>query len=78
MPDVQTLLLFAGTATLLLLSPGPAVLYIVARSVEGGRVAGFVSYLAQLAGVAVLPRRLAGLTYIGLGVAAAFSGEGRR
>lgn len=45
MPDAGTLALFALTALALLVVPGPAVLYIVARSVEGGRSAGLISSL---------------------------------
>lgn len=37
--------LFIGAALVLLLVPGPAVLFIIARSVEQGRLAGFVSDL---------------------------------
>jgi threonine/homoserine/homoserine lactone efflux protein len=37
--------LFVSAALVLLLIPGPAVLYIVARSAEQGRLAGFVSDL---------------------------------
>lgn len=44
-PSSHNLLLFAGAALVLLLIPGPAVLYIVGRSVAQGRVAGFVSVL---------------------------------
>ena len=44
-PSAAHLGLFAGAALVLLLIPGPAVLYIVARSVEQGRLAGFVSDL---------------------------------
>ncbi|MEQ8841713.1 MAG: LysE family translocator [Acidimicrobiales bacterium] len=43
MPDPTTILLFSGAALLLLLVPGPAVLYIVARSASQGRRAGLVS-----------------------------------
>ncbi len=43
MLDWATLVLFIGAATLLLISPGPAVLYIVARSIDQGRWAGLVS-----------------------------------
>jgi threonine/homoserine/homoserine lactone efflux protein len=42
-PGATNLGLFIGAALVLLLIPGPAVLYIVARSVEQGRLAGFVS-----------------------------------
>lgn len=44
-PGGQNLWLFIGAALVLLLIPGPAVLYIVARSVAQGRLAGFVSDL---------------------------------
>jgi threonine/homoserine/homoserine lactone efflux protein len=44
-PSAQNLALFAGAALLLLLVPGPAVLYIVGRSVAQGRTAGMVSVL---------------------------------
>ena len=49
MPDLTTLALFVPAALALLLIPGPAVLYIVARSMDQGRRAGVVS----AAGVAV-------------------------
>ncbi len=45
MPTVSTLLLFAGASLLLLVLPGPAVIYVVTRSVEQGRRAGLVSVL---------------------------------
>jgi threonine/homoserine/homoserine lactone efflux protein len=44
-PDTSTLLLFAAAALALAVVPGPAVLYIVAQSVDQGRAAGFVSAL---------------------------------
>ena len=44
-PGGANLGLFIGAALALLLVPGPAVLYIFARSVEQGRLAGFVSIL---------------------------------
>jgi threonine/homoserine/homoserine lactone efflux protein len=44
-PDAATLGLFVAAALALLLMPGPAVLYIVARSVDQGRSAGLVSVL---------------------------------
>ena len=37
--------LFIGAALALLLIPGPAVLYLVGRSIEYGRTAGFISIL---------------------------------
>ena len=42
-PDVSRLGLFVGAAIALLMTPGPAVLYIVTRSIEQGRAAGLVS-----------------------------------
>jgi threonine/homoserine/homoserine lactone efflux protein len=45
MPDPKTITLFVLAALVLLLTPGPAVLYIVARSIDGGRKAGIVSVL---------------------------------
>ena len=43
MPDAHALWLFSLATLALLLVPGPAVLYIVAQSVDHGRLAGFVS-----------------------------------
>jgi threonine/homoserine/homoserine lactone efflux protein len=45
MPDPKTITLFVFAALILLLTPGPAVLYIVARGIDGGRKAGIVSAL---------------------------------
>ena len=42
-PSATSIGVFALAATLLLLTPGPAVFYIVARSVEQGRIAGLAS-----------------------------------
>ncbi len=44
-PGAANLWLFTGAALVLLLVPGPAVLYIVGRSIEQGRAAGLVSIL---------------------------------
>ena len=44
---------FAAAGFLLLLVPGPAVLYIVGRSVEQGRVAGVISVLGITTGTLV-------------------------
>lgn len=44
-PGAANLGLFISAALVLLLIPGPAVLYIVGRSIEQGRLAGFVSDL---------------------------------
>ncbi len=45
MPDHATFIVFSAAALILLITPGPAVLYIVARSIDQGRVAGVVSVL---------------------------------
>jgi threonine/homoserine/homoserine lactone efflux protein len=45
MPDASTFALFVAAALALLLVPGPAVLYVVARSVDQGRPAGLASVL---------------------------------
>jgi threonine/homoserine/homoserine lactone efflux protein len=53
LPEPSLLGLFVVAALVLLLTPGPAVLYIVTRSVEQGRVAGLVSALGVQAGTLV-------------------------
>ncbi|MCB0034532.1 MAG: LysE family translocator [Anaerolineales bacterium] len=50
MLDWSTLTIFFVAAAALLITPGPAVLYIVARSVDQGRRAGIVSTLGIAAG----------------------------
>jgi threonine/homoserine/homoserine lactone efflux protein len=45
MLDTARLSLFLITAFVILITPGPAVLYIIARSVDQGRLAGVVSTL---------------------------------
>src|ERR687897_534716 len=45
MPDRTLWGLFVVASVVLLPTPGPAVLFIVARSVEQGRIAGLVSVL---------------------------------
>jgi threonine/homoserine/homoserine lactone efflux protein len=53
MPDPTLWGLFVVASMVLLLTPGPAVLYIVARSVEQGRAAGLVSVLGIHLGTVV-------------------------
>jgi len=43
MPDTQTLVIFVAATLALLVVPGPAVLYIVARGIDQGRTAGLAS-----------------------------------
>ena len=45
MLDPARLAVFLATAFVILITPGPAVLYIVARSIDQGRLAGIVSVL---------------------------------
>lgn len=45
MPDGSTLLLFVGASLALLVIPGPAVIFVVTRSLDQGRAAGIVSVL---------------------------------
>lgn len=49
MPDLSTILAFCGATIVLLLIPGPAVLYILQRSIVDGREVG----LAAVAGLEV-------------------------
>lgn len=53
MPTLSTLGLFSVAALALLVIPGPAVLYVVTRSVEQGRRAGLVSVLGLHTGTLV-------------------------
>ncbi len=53
MPDPTLWGLFVVASVLLLLTPGPAVLYIVARSVRQGRAAGLMSVLGIHLGTVV-------------------------
>jgi threonine/homoserine/homoserine lactone efflux protein len=52
-PSTASIEVFALAATLLLLTPGPAVLFIVARSVEQGRMAGLASVFGITTGTLV-------------------------
>ncbi len=45
--------LFLGTSIVLLLTPGPAVLYIVTRSIDQGRFAGLISVMGICTGTLV-------------------------
>ena len=53
MPDPSRLALFVGAALLLLVVPGPSVLYIVTQSVSHGRRAGLVSVAGITTGTLV-------------------------
>lgn len=51
MPDLTTLGLFIATAFVMQMMPGPAILYIVTRSIEQGWQAGLASALGIVVGV---------------------------
>jgi threonine/homoserine/homoserine lactone efflux protein len=53
MPDWSTLILFAAAASILVFTPGPNTLYIIARSVQQGRTAGIVSSLGVETGTLI-------------------------
>src|SRR6266516_842605 len=53
MPSLSTYALFVATALVLLAIPGPAVLYVVSRSIDQGRRAGLVSVLGVHSGTLV-------------------------
>ena len=62
MPSSSTYAVFLVTAILLLLVPGPAVLYVVTRSIEMGRSGG----LASVAGITTATIAYAALAAAGL------------
>jgi threonine/homoserine/homoserine lactone efflux protein len=53
MLDWSKLSLFVSVATILVFMPGPNTLYIIARSIQQGRLAGFVSSLGVQVGTMV-------------------------
>jgi len=73
-PPMSSLGLFIAAALVLLLTPGPAVLYIVARSLDQGRRAGLLSVLGVHAGTLVhVAAAAAGLSALLAASATAFS-----
>jgi threonine/homoserine/homoserine lactone efflux protein len=73
-PDWSSLGLFVVAALVLLVTPGPAVLYIVARSVDQGRRAGLVSVAGVHAGTLVhIAAAAAGLSAVLAASATAFT-----
>ena len=73
MPEVKALSIFITAAIIMLVTPGPAVLYIVARSIEQGRLAGLVSALGiALGGLGHVLFAALGLSVILVQSAAAF------
>jgi threonine/homoserine/homoserine lactone efflux protein len=74
MPDTSSLPVFVLAALALLLLPGPAVLYVVARSIDQGRTAGLVSVVGVGLGSMVHVTAAAlGLSAVLVGSAVAFS-----
>lgn len=74
MLDLSVLGLFIAASLPLLLVPGPAVLYIVTRGMEGGRSAGLISMLGVQVGAAVhIAFAALGLSAILASSAAAFA-----
>ncbi len=62
-PDTSTLVAFSIAATILFVVPGPAVLYIITRSLVGGRKAGLVSVAGiHLGSLVHIVAAIAGLT----------------
>lgn len=53
MLSASDLLLFAGAAFLMVLTPGPNMIYLISRSIAQGRKAGVVSLLGVVAGFLV-------------------------
>lgn len=73
MPEGASLLAFVAAALVVLVIPGPGVLYIIARSLSQGRRAGLISVLGLSAGALVhVVAATAGLTAILLTSATAF------
>jgi threonine/homoserine/homoserine lactone efflux protein len=74
MPDASTFVLFVAAALALLLVPGPAVIYVVARSASGGRLTGLVCVLGVEFGTLLhVAFAAAGLSAIVASSVAAFS-----
>jgi threonine/homoserine/homoserine lactone efflux protein len=71
MPELSHLAAFVGAALILVLTPGPAVLFVVTRSIEMGRRAGLVSTLGLAAGGMVH----VGAAVVGLSAVVAASAE---
>ena len=74
MPDLGTFGLFCAAALALLVVPGPAVLYIVAQSIDGGRRSGLYSTVGvHIGSVVHVAAAAVGLSAILVSSATAFS-----
>jgi threonine/homoserine/homoserine lactone efflux protein len=73
-PDPSRLAVFVAAALILLVVPGPAVLYVVARSIHQGRRAGITSVLGIHVGTLVhIAAATAGLSALIVSSAVAFT-----
>jgi threonine/homoserine/homoserine lactone efflux protein len=73
-PDAANLALFAAAALALLVVPGPAVIYVVARSIHQGRRAGLASVLGIHVGTLVhIAAATAGLSALLVSSSVAFT-----
>jgi threonine/homoserine/homoserine lactone efflux protein len=73
-PEPHTFLVFAAASALLVIVPGPAVIYIVTRSVRHGRAAGLVSTLGiEVGGLVHVAAATVGLSALLASSAAAFN-----
>jgi threonine/homoserine/homoserine lactone efflux protein len=73
MPSLSTYAVFLATGMALLLVPGPAVLYVVTRSIEMGRAGGLASVAGITTGtIAYVGLAAAGLSSLLLASATAF------
>ncbi|MDQ4095987.1 MAG: LysE family translocator [Actinomycetota bacterium] len=74
MPEPSAIALFSLAALALLVVPGPSVLYIVTRSIDGGRAAGLVSVLGVHTGtLAHIAAAAAGISALLMSSAIAFN-----
>lgn len=74
LPELHKLILFIGASIVMLVIPGPAVLFIVARGISQGRLAAFASVLGVAVGSFVhVIAAVVGLSALMAGSAFAFS-----
>ena len=74
MPEPSAIAIFSLAALALLVVPGPSVLYIVTRSIDGGRAAGLVSVLGVHTGtLAHIAAAAAGISALLMSSAIAFN-----
>ncbi len=74
LPELHKLILFIGASIVMLVIPGPAVLFIVARGISQGRLAAFASVLGVAVGSFIhVIAAVVGLSALMAGSALAFS-----